>query len=75
MAGQRDVWEIKLVSSIEELSIAVKAEPVNKRVIIRKINNVESTFENLERAHCQYCQKAKIGVGSTDSREYLRGQV
>ena len=49
MAGQakeqRDEWEIKLVNSIGELSIAVETEPVNKRVILGKINKVESTFE------------------------------
>ena len=79
MAGQakeqRDEWEVKLVNAIEELNIATEGEPVNKRVIVGKINKVESTFEKLERAHSQYCQKAKIGLRSSDSTEYLRGLV
>ena len=57
------------------LKIATEGEPVNKRVIVGKINKVESTFEKLERAHSQYCQKAKIGLRSSDSTEYLRGLV
>ena len=51
MAGQakeqRDEWEIKLISSIEELNIAAESEPANKRVIDGKIRKVESTFEKL----------------------------
>ena len=79
MAGQardnRDEWEVKLISAIEGLNVSATAESVNKRVIIGKIKKVENAFEKLERAHAQYCQKAKIGLGSTDSAEYLRGQV
>ena len=79
MAGQakeaRDEWEVKLITSIEELNIAAITVPANKRVIEVKIRKVESTFENLQRSHSQYCQKAKIGLGSADSTEYLRGQV
>ena len=79
MAGQakeqRDEWEVKLVNSIEELNIVTETEPVNKRVIIGKVKKVESTFEKLEKAHSQYCQKAKIGLRSSDSTEYLRGLV
>ena len=79
MAGQakemRDEWEVKLVSAIEELKIATEADPVNRRVITGKINKVEGTYEKLERAHSQYCQKAKVGLSSSDSSEYLRGLV
>ena len=58
MAGQqakeqRDVWEVKLISSIEELNIAAETEPANKRVIDGKIRKVESTFVKLERSHSQ----------------------
>ena len=79
MPGQakehRVEWELKLVNSIEELNIVAENEAANKRVIVGKIKKVESTFEKLLRPHSQYCQKAKIGLSSKDSREYLRGQV
>ena len=67
----RDEGEIKLVSAMEELNIAVTAEPTNKRVIGGKIRKVEVAFEKVQRVHSQYCQKAKIGLTSTDSTEYL----
>ena len=68
----RDEWEVKLYKAIEELNIATEADPVNKRVIIGKVNKVKSTSEKLERAHSQYCLKAKVGFGSNDSTAYLR---
>ena len=71
----RDEAEIKLVSAMEELNIAVTAEPTNKRVIGGKIRKVEIAFEKVQRVHSQYCQKTKIGLSSTDSTEYLRGLV
>jgi hypothetical protein len=55
MAGQakeqRDEWEFKLNSTIEELNIAASKEPANKRVIFGKIKKVENTFEKLVRAY------------------------
>ena len=79
MAGQakelRDEWEIKLLSDVEELNVASAASPENARVIEGKIKKVESTFERLQIVHGQYCQKAKIGLGSSDSAEFMRGQV
>ena len=79
MAGkakeQRDEWEVKLNSTIVALKIAAATEPADKRVIVEKIKKVESTFEKLQRAHCQFCQKSKIGLSSEGSREYLKGQV
>ena len=79
MAGQakdlRDEWEIKLLTDVEELNVAAAATPANARVIEGKIKKVESTFERLGIVHAQYCQKAKIGLGSSDSAEFMSGQV
>ena len=79
MAGQakdlRDEWEIKLLTDVEELNVAAAATPANARVIEGKIKKVESTFERLGIVHAQYCQKAKIGLGSSDSADIMRGQV
>jgi hypothetical protein len=73
MAGQAkeqiDELEFKLNSAIEELNIAASTELANKRVIFGKIKNVQNTFEKLMRAHLNYCGKAKIDVGSTESTE------
>ena len=68
----RDEWEVKLYKAIEELNIAAEADPINKRVIIGKVNKVKTTSEKLEKAHSQYCLKAKVGLGSNDSTAYLR---
>ena len=79
MAGQdkdlRDEWEIKLLTDVEELNMAAAVTPANARVIEGKIKKVEGTFERLQIVHAQYCQKAKIGLGSSDSAEFMRGQV
>ena len=79
MAGQakelRDEWEIKMLTAVEELNLAATAAPANARVIHGRIKKVESVFERLQVVHAQYCHKAKIGLGSSDSSEFLRGQV
>jgi hypothetical protein len=79
MAGQakelRDEWEIKLLSDVEELNVAAAATPANTRVIDGKIKKVESMFERLQIVHSHYCQKAKIELSSSDSADFMRGQV
>ena len=67
----RDESETDLITAIEELNIAAAISPVNKRVIDVNIRNVESCFDRLKKVHSQYCQKAKIGLGSSDSTEFL----
>ena len=71
----RDEWEIMLISALEELDIAVISAPKNKRVLELKIQNVESVFKSLQKAHTQYCQKAKIALGSTESTDFVKSQV
>ena len=70
MAGQTkeqsNVWQTKLI--IEDLKIAAVTEPANTSVIGGKIKMVEMTF--VKGAHSQYCHKAKIGLGPTDSLTY-----
>ena len=78
MAGQakdlRDEWEIKLLTDVEELNMAAAVTPANARVIEGKIKKVEGSFERLQIVHAQYCQKAKIGLGSSDSAEFMKGR-
>ena len=70
----RDEWEIKLICALEELDLVVSGAK-SKRVLEIKIREVEKIFEGLQKSHAVYCQKAKIGLGSSDSTEYIKGQV
>ena len=72
---ERDEWEIKLICALEELDITVSLANKSKRGIELKIREVEKTFEGLQKAHAIFCQKSKIGLGSADSTEFIRGQV
>ena len=40
-----------------------------------KIQNVESVFAALQKAHSHYCQKAKITLSSSESTDFIRAQV
>ena len=71
----RSGWTLTCLTDVEELNVAAAATPANARVIEGKIKKVEGTFERLQIVHAQYCQKAKIGLGSSDSAEFMRGQV
>ena len=71
----RDEWEIKLITALEELELVSGTAPVNKRVVELKVQSVEDIFEKLQRIHAQYCQKAKIGLGSAESTEFIKGQT
>ena len=79
MAGKarenRDEWELKLITAVEELGVTAGAATVNKRAVEVKIKNVETVFEGLQRAHVIYCQKAKMGLGASESTEFIRGQI
>ena len=79
MAGKarenRDEWELKLITAVEELGVTAGAATVNKRAVEVKIKNVEAVFEGLQRAHVIYCQKAKMGLGTSDSTEFIKGQI
>ena len=72
----RDEWEIKLITALEELELVTTGTaPVNKRVVELKVQSVEDIFEKLQKIHAQYCQKAKIGLGSAESIEFIKGQT
>ena len=71
----RDECEIKLISALEELDISVASAPKNKRTLELKIQNVESVFAALQKAHSHYCQKAKITLSSSESTDFIRAQV
>ena len=79
MAGKakenRDEWELKLITAVEELGVTAGAATVNKRAVEVKIKNVESVFEGLQRAHVIYCQKAKMGLGASESTEFIKNQI
>ena len=79
MAGKAKEWrdecEIRLISALEELEISVTSAPKNRRISELKIQNVESVFEALQRAHSQYCHKAKITLSSSESTDFIRAQV
>ena len=72
----RDEWEIKLITALEELELVTRGTaPVNKRVVELKVQSVEDIFEKLQKIHAQFCQKAKIGLGSAESIEFIKGQT
>ena len=79
MAGKakeaRDEYEIRLITALEELELTVASAPNNKRVLELKIQAVNDIFDKLQRIHAQYCQKAKISLGSAESKEFLKSQT
>ena len=72
---KRDECEIIFISAVEELGIVLGTAPINKRIVKIKFQYVESSFGDLQRAHAQFCQKAKISLSSAESSEYIRTQV
>ena len=79
MAGKakeaRDEYEIRLITALEELELTVTSAPNNQRVLELKIQAVYDIFDKLQRIHAQYCQKAKISLGSAESKEFLKSQT
>ena len=49
-----------------------QATPVVKRTVTKKLAELSSVWAKLQTSHSVYCRHAGIGLGSSESREYLR---
>ena len=68
----RDEWEIKLIACKESLVQVSQATPVVKRTVTKKLAELSSVWAKLQTSHSVYCRHAGVGLGSSESREYLR---
>ena len=68
----RDEWETKLIGSKESLMQMSQVTPVVKRSVTKKLAELDSIWANLQTSHSVSCRHAAIGLGSSESRAYLR---
>ena len=71
----RDEWEAKLVGASQSLMQVCEASPLVRRAVTRKLGEMEGIWEKLVKNHSFYCKSAGIGLGSSDSTEYLRDKA
>ena len=68
----RDEWEIKLIACKESLVQVSQATPVVRRTVTKKLTELSSIWAKLQTSHSVYCRHAGVGLGSSESRDYLR---
>ena len=67
----RDRGEVNYVSACEELKAVIGVDTPKKRVVTKGIDLIQKAWEKLKDLHADYCRISKIGISSTESRDYI----
>ena len=68
---QRDRGEVNYVSACEELKAVTGVNSPKKRTVTKGIDIVKKSWEKLKDLHAEYCRLSKVGITSSDSKEYI----
>ena len=67
----RDRGEVNYVSACEELKAVIGVDTPKRRTVTKGVDLVHKSWEKLKDLHADYCRISKIGISSTESRDYI----
>ena len=59
------------VSACEDLKAVIGVDSPKRRTVTKGINLVQKSWEKLKDQHADYCRISKIGISSSESREFI----
>ena len=72
---QRDEQELHFTGARRTLQTVCETQPLVKRAVTRKIAELEACWVKLVRYHGAYCKAANIGLGSTESNDFIESKA